>query len=116
MIRDVENHLVRTVEFGFIKTLVPLRPLGKTFSAELFNFAGDLVDIFNQHTKMVNATEVEPRTLIPAEMKHSKAQGAVAEENAVRLFWIVAFIDPADLTKIKCLFVELGRSSAASAM
>jgi hypothetical protein len=109
MIRDVENHLVRTLEFGFIKALVPLRPPGKTLSAEFFDFAGHLVDVFVQHTKMVNATEVEPRTLISAEMKHRKAQGAVAEENAVRLVLIVAFIDPADLTKIKRLLVELGR-------
>ena len=69
MIGDVEDHLVRAVELGFIEALVPFRPLGETFGAEFFDLAGHLVDILNQHAEMVNAAEVEPRTLVPAEMQ-----------------------------------------------
>ena len=49
-----------------------------------------------------------PGTLVPAEMQHREAQGPVAEEHAVRLFRIVALLDPADLGEIERLLVELG--------
>ena len=107
MIGDVEDHLVRTVELGLVEPLVPLRPLGETCGAELLDLAGHLVDILDQHAEMVDAAEVEPRTLVPAEMQHRQTQGAVAEEHAVGFFRIVALLDPADLGEIERLLVEL---------
>ena len=109
MIGDVEDHFVRAVEFSFIETPVPFRPLGETLGAEFFNLAGHLVDILNQHPEMVNAAEVESRTLVPAKMQHREAQGSVAEEHAVGFFGIVALINPADLGRIERLLVELSR-------
>ena len=70
MIGDVEDHLVRAVELGFIEALVPLRPLGETLGAEFLNLAGHRVDVLDQHAEMVDAAEVESRTLVPAEMQH----------------------------------------------
>ena len=69
--------------FGFIEALLPLRPLGETFGAELLDLAGDLLDILNQHAEMVDTAEVEPRPLVPAEMQNRQAQGPVAEEHIV---------------------------------
>src|SRR4029079_7130362 len=107
MIGDVEDYLVRTVELGFIEALVPLRPLGETFGAELLDLASHRVDILDQHSEMVDAAEVESRPLVPAKMQHRETQGAITKEHTVRFFRIVTLFDPADLGEIERLLLEL---------
>src|SRR5262249_25519880 len=90
---------------GLVETLVALRPPREARGAELLELVGGALDVLNQHAEMVNAAEVEPEPLVPAEVQHGHVERAVAQEYAVGLA-LPGRLDPADLGEVERLLVE----------
>ena len=73
MIGDIEDHLVRAIELGFVEALVLLRPLGERLGAEFLDIAGHRVNVLDQHAEMVDTAEVGPD---PGPSRNSAPRGS----------------------------------------
>src|SRR5690348_11046451 len=54
MIRDVEHHLVGSVELGLVETLLSLGPAREAFGAERLELFDHVVDVLDQHAEMMD--------------------------------------------------------------
>src|SRR5262249_21955391 len=107
VVGDVEHHLVGPVEFGLVEALLAVRPAREAFCPELLELVDHLVDVLDQHAEVMNAAEVEPRALVPAEPQDRHVERAVAQKNTVGLARL-ARLEPAHLLELERLLVELG--------
>src|SRR5215510_8182449 len=83
MIGDVEHHTVGSVKLGLIKCLHIRRPPREAGGAELLQPLGMSIDVLHQYAEVMDAAEVETRSLIPAEPQDRETNGAVAQEHAI---------------------------------
>src|SRR6516165_6238437 len=106
MLGDVEQHPLRAIEFLFeIAGLVSaLALVDVVLGTEAFELLGELFDILDQHTEMVDAAEIHPfAELVGLEFEDRHVEGAVAEEHTVGEH----AVRPAYLFEVERLLVEL---------
>jgi hypothetical protein len=72
MIGDIEDHLVGAVELGLVESFVALRALGEAFGAEILDLFGGSIDILDQDAEMMDAAEIESRSLVPSEVRTAR--------------------------------------------